>query len=401
MSTAPFGDDYLKVTLVKRGSAWAIAEVTELDSGLKMIAENLQPAVTEIRDRRSGKSAGPSTPSDFARVVIAIERSYKDGLTLVEKLLKDNPKSQGLRYLRSLCLAASDRDAEAATIWAELVGGDSPVVPALRKLAEHYSGSRDEAEKKQALQLYQRYLAFEPDDPRAHTGLAALYEAAGNLAAAESEFHAAIADDQTGAEVYLDLAQFCAEHNRLLEVALVLRDAEQHAIEPGDLFANLLSRYWFSDNADVPEALAASQPQRMAQSYGANLNLARIRIDNDHPREALPLLKKAVALNSKSSDPYDWMAEAYRKLREWPAALTAADTAIRLDGEDADAYFHRACVLARLGRRVEALTALKRAIELDEGYEDLLTDEADLKSLATLPEFKKLLPRSEKPNRAP
>ena len=41
--------------------------------------------------------------------------------------------------------------------------------------------------------------------------------------------------------------------------------------------------------------------------------------------------------------------------------------------------------------------ALKRAIELDDGYEDLLQDEADLKSLATLPEFKKLLPKSEPP----
>jgi tetratricopeptide (TPR) repeat protein len=135
----------------------------------------------------------------------------------------------------------------------------------------------------------------------------------------------------------------------------------------------------------------------MAQSFGANLNLARMRIDNDRPREALPLLKKAAALDVKSSDPYDWMAEAYRKLREWPAALNAADTAIRLDNEDADGYYHRACALARLGRRADALTALKRAIELDDGYEDLLQDEEDLKSLATLPEFKKLLPKSEPP----
>jgi len=102
-------------------------------------------------------------------------------------------------------------------------------------------------------------------------------------------------------------------------------------------------------------------------------------------------LKKAAALDSKSSDPYDWMAEAYRKLREWPAALNAADTAIRLDHEDADGYYHRACALARLGRRADALTALKRAIELDDGYEDLLQDEEDLKALATLPEFIKLL----------
>ena len=182
---------------------------------------------------------------------------------------------------------------------------------------------------------------------------------------------------------------------------MVLKDAEQRAIEKDDLFADLISRYWFSDNIDVPEGLAASQPQRMARSYGANLNLARIRLDNDRTREALPLLKKAAALDSKSSDPYDWMAEAYRKLREWPAALNAADTAIRLHNDDGDAYFHRACVLARLGRRTEAMTALKRALELDEGFEELLADEEDLKSLAMLPEFKKLLPKSEPPAKKP
>ena len=165
----------------------------------------------------------------------------------------------------------------------------------------------------------------------------------------ESEFRAAIERDQTGTEVYVDLAQFYAEHKRFAEVGSVLKDAEQHAIEKDDLFANLISRYWFIDNIEIPEGLAASQPQRMAQSFGANLNLARIRIDNDRPREALPLLKKAAALDSKSSDPYDWMAEAYRKLREWPAALNAADTAVRLDNEDADGYYHRACALARAG----------------------------------------------------
>ena len=69
--------------------------------------------------------------------------------------------------------------------------------------------------------------------------------------------------------------------------------------------------------------------------------------------------------------------------------------AIRLDNEDADGYYHRACALARLGRRVDAMTALKRAIELNDEYEDSLSDEEDLKSLATLPEFKKLLLKTE------
>jgi tetratricopeptide (TPR) repeat protein len=397
MSTTSFEEDYLKLTMVKRGAAWTMTEVTEIDSGLKMIAENLQATQAEIRDRRTGKQNGAVMQTDFARVIIAMQRDNKSALTLVDKLLQDNPKSQGLRYLRSLCLAADDRAAEAAKVWAELVREDSPVVPALRKLAAFYAGSKDTTENKQAIELYQRYLTFEPGDPRAHHALAGLYKGAGNIAAAETEYRAALEFDQTNAVRYVDLAQFYAEQKRFAEVGSVLKDAEPRVTDKDDLFADLISRFWFSDKIDVPEELAASQPQRMAQSSEANLYLARIRIANKHPREALPLLKKAAALDTKSPDPYDLMAEAFRNLREWAAALNAADTAIRLNGEDADAYYHRACALARLGRRVDAITALKRAVELDEEYADELAEEEDLKSLTTLPEFKKLLPKSPQP----
>jgi tetratricopeptide (TPR) repeat protein len=108
-------------------------------------------------------------------------------------------------------------------------------------------------------------------------------------------------------------------------------------------------------------------------------------------------LKKAAALDRTSSDTYDAMAEAYRTLHEWAAALIAADTAIRLSSEDGEAHFERACALTRLGRKNEALAALRRAIALDDELADSLEDEEDLKPLATLPEFKRLLPKPEKP----
>jgi tetratricopeptide (TPR) repeat protein len=397
MSAARYDDDYLKLTMVKRGPAWMITEVTEVDSGLKIIGENLQPVLTEIRDRRNGKQNRSVTQTDLARVIIASQRNQRDALTLVDKLLQENPKSQPLRYQRSLSLAADDRGGEAAKVWAELVQEDPPFVPALRKLAAYYAGSKDDSENKQAVALYQRYIALEPDDPRAHSSLAERYETIGDMAAAENEYRAARACDQTNTEVYLDLAQFYAEQKRFAEAGSVLKEAESHATEKDDLFAELLSRFWFTDKVDAPEGLAVSQPQRMAQSFEANINLARIRIDHDQARAALPLLKKAAALNNESSEPYDLMAQAFRNLREWAAALNAADTAIRLNGEDADAYYNRACALARLGRRTQALTALKRAIELDEEIADSLTGEEDLKSLATLPEFIKLLPKTPKP----
>ena len=83
------------------------------------------------------------------------------------------------------------------------------------------------------------------------------------------------------------------------------------------------------------------------------------------------------------------MAVVYRKLRQWTAALNAADVATMLNAENADAHYNRACALARLGRANEAIAALKRYIELDEDAD--FESEEDLKPLARLPAFKKLL----------
>jgi tetratricopeptide (TPR) repeat protein len=91
------------------------------------------------------------------------------------------------------------------------------------------------------------------------------------------------------------------------------------------------------------------------------------------------------------------LAALYRKQSRWPAALKAANTAITLNAEDSEAYYQKACVLARLGRIKEAMAALTKSVELDDSQVYYLKDVEDLKPLAGLPEFKKLLPPDETP----
>jgi tetratricopeptide (TPR) repeat protein len=393
MSAIGLREDLLKLSLAKRGNVWLITEVTEVDTGLKLISENLQPAVTEIRDRRNGKPRGSVGQTEFARVIVAMEKDNHAALALLEGLLKNNPRSQSLRYLRSLCLSNTGKYDDAAGIWEELVGEQPAVAPAFRELAAHYAASKEAAQRAKGIELYKRYLSLEPDDPRGHTGLADLYQDTGAVKDAEAEYRAAVDDDATNSVVYIDLANFYARQKRFAEAGSTLDEAVKRATDKDDLLAELIGRSIIYDNPDVAEGLAASQPERMAHSAAANLSLARIRIDHNHPREALPLLRKAAALDAKSSDAHDLMAEAFRKLHEWTAALNSADTAVALSKDDADAYYNRACALARLGRRTEAISALKRALELDDERADTLSEEEDLKSLALLPEFKKLLPK--------
>jgi hypothetical protein len=62
------------------------------------------------------------------------------------------------------------------------------------------------------------------------------------------------------------------------------------------------------------------------------------------------------------------------------------------------AHVERACALAQLGRQQEALAALKQAVTRFPYIRASLKEEADLKPLAHLPEFKALL---ETPSETP
>lgn len=398
MHSANFQESLLKFLMVRHEGAWMLREILEVDTGLRMIAENLEPTIYELRGRRSGQQQRAMFQTDFARVMVLLEQNPQASLDLADRLLKQKPKDAPLRYLKSVALVALERDEEAAKIWLELTQEDPPFAQALRSLAEHYQASEGESDRKKAGEFYQRYVVFEPDDPRARTGLANFHELAGDFARAESEYRAAIERDSSNTTVFLDLAEFYTTRRRFDEASAVIDEAVKRTGDKEDLFAELLSRYWGTQDAEIPEALAASQPQRMAQSARANIMLARIRLSHERPREAVALLRKAATLNPKSSEPYEMLAEAYRGMRDWASALTAADRAIRLDPEDAYGHYERACALARLGRARAAMAALKRAVELDEDLTEALAEEEDLKPLANLPEFKKLLPPPAPPD---
>ena len=126
-----------------------------------------------------------------------------------------------------------------------------------------------------------------------------------------------------------------------------------------------------------------------------NLYLAYIRMEDNRSAEALPLLKKALALGAPEGETRNAMSRCYRKLRNYQAALASADAAMKIEGEEATAHYNRACALARLNRRREALASLLQAIELEDSYIMSIAEEEDLKPLAAMVEFKKLIERAK------
>ncbi|HJQ68373.1 MAG TPA: transglutaminase domain-containing protein [Blastocatellia bacterium] len=392
------GDLLIKFKLTRRGEAWGLSDLVNVDLDLDIISESLRPAAQTILEQRSGKATNNVLLSEHSRVTLLLDNDAQAALEQADKALKADPESRKFKYLKALALYELEKEDEAAGLFAELGDEKAPFAPALYKLAIHYGDSEKEdpaEDHAKAIKLFERYVTLMPYDPRPHEGLAGLYRAKSETARAVAEYKEVIRLDPQNMEAYTDLAEYLALLDRHGEALAKIDEGAKQGGSADELFAGVISRFYLSEGRDAAaERFAAFQPERMATNASANSYLAAIRLRADRARDALPLIKKAISLDPKAVTSHNLMALAYRKLRDWPAALAAADAACKIDEEDSEAHYHRACALARLGRKKEAIAALKRAIEIDEFLTVDLSEE-DLKPLATLPEFKKLVQESQ------
>ncbi len=394
----PNDDDLLmKLSLVRSHGAWFLTEILQTDTDLHLISETLRPTIKTLLDRRINKSARGQNHSEFVRVLLVMQKDPTASIAIADRALKEDPKNQGLRHLKALALARSEKGEAAIQLWTELAGEDKPFAPALLSLAREYAGDEDKAKRKLAIDFYLRYGEAEPDDPSTHIALAGLYDGMGDDVRAEAEHKAALKSDPANIEQFFEFAEFLAIRKRFREALSLIDGIDTKASGEEDPFGHLMTHLYYLDDTTVSEELALNQPDRMDKSPTANLYLAYVRLGNGGSLRAIPLLKKAAALKKDWSEPYGAMANGYRTLRNWSAALNAANTAIKLEADYSDAHLSRACALARLGRIREALQSLEKAVELDPDLPETLGDEADLKVLASRPAFKKLLvPRDNK-----
>ncbi len=388
----------LKLRFMRRNDLWSLVEVQQSDTGLNTVSDTLQTTITGIEKIRAGQKAPPSGLSDFARVLVLMERNAAKAITFADNALKAKSADKGLRLLKALALFRVDREPDAVKLLRELSNED--YAPAIYTLGSQLSDVEDEPVQKENVKLWERYTSLEPHDPRGFRALGSAYSTVGNLGQAEAAYRKAIEISPADSSGYFQLIFFLTMNDRVSEVKPLLVAYDQHKDTDEDVFVLTLRNLYFASELAAAEKLAVSEPVRVKGSAKANLLLGRIHLDTRRYVVALNHLNLAAQLDKESSEPYVLMATVHREQSRFSAALKAADQAIKLDREDSEAHYERACALARLGRLKEAMTALERSIDLDEDQLDYIADEEDLKPLSSLPAFRKLLappPPPEKP----
>lgn len=131
--------------------------------------------------------------------------------------------------------------------------------------------------------------------------------------------------------------------------------------DPSALAVLALSR---SEQRKGPEALAAAQtalglaPDSAYLHYVHALTLHRADRDDD----ARTAINEALRLDPAVADHFTLLASIELALRNWPAALTAAEQALALNPEHVNAANLRAMALVRLGRKEEATATIDFAL---------------------------------------
>jgi tetratricopeptide (TPR) repeat protein len=393
------GGAFLKFELARKGDVWLLMDVINAETDLHLANERLRPIFRAIVASRDGKQKIRSDYSDLERALILLNSDDDKGaLNIIEQLLKEEPDSRRLRNLKALCLSNAEEEEktkEAVKLWTQLGNEEPPMGAALFALASYYTMSKEEADKKKAVELFARYIALETSDPRPHDALANLYQEAGESERALAEYRTAIERDPHSQNRHLEVTEILVKLHRYDEALAFIDESARAHPTLDNLFGQLFARFYMNEMSEAAEELVSAHPERLAKNAEANFYLAHMRLNDGRASEALPLLKRAIEIKKDYSEVHTALAAAYRQLRNWTAALASANAALGIDSTNAEAHYHMACALAQMNRRTDAIIALKRAIELDDELAYEISEEQDLKPLSRLPEFIKLIPKEE------
>jgi tetratricopeptide (TPR) repeat protein len=107
--------------------------------------------------------------------------------------------------------------------------------------------------------------------------------------------------------------------------------------------------------------------------------------------EAKSLYKKVVKIAPRNVQALNNLGVIYMKQKRYKWAIIRFNDAIKIKPDYTDAHYNLACLYAQENDVSRSMVYLKNAVEFNPAARNWARDDGDLKVLANLPEFKKLL----------
>ncbi|HEX8772895.1 MAG TPA: transglutaminase domain-containing protein [Pyrinomonadaceae bacterium] len=393
-------DDLLRVDLAERDGAWFITEVEDTDYAIPTLADALRGALHPGTSRLQTLSFKPERAlKQLAQLATA------EGESAQLLLMKAQALSRKQYAAASLAESGADADqekekktsapkeSEAAALLRQIVARWPDFAAAHYALGTHLMFYDEQLE--QSIAPFRKAAELVPLDPRPWARMGQTFEQLKRFGEAEAAYREAAARDRDNYESQTTLAAFYFKQSQDTKARESLAQALKITSDADAVFDSIscealgIAAYKDKPGHARLEELLMVFPGELARSKVGLRRLAHAQAEQEKYDAALQTMQRVLALGLEVYD-HVQIARTNRSARRFAPALKAADEAVKVASEYGEAHFERACALAQLGRLPEALAALKRALELDEDLGESLDDE-DLKALAALPEFRKLL----------
>jgi tetratricopeptide (TPR) repeat protein len=107
--------------------------------------------------------------------------------------------------------------------------------------------------------------------------------------------------------------------------------------------------------------------------------------------EAKELYRKVVKIDQNNAQAFNNLGVIYMGEKQYKRAIMRFNDALNIKHDYPDAYYNLACLYAQENDATRSLLYLKNAIEFNPEVRHWAENDGDLKTMAELPEFKKLL----------
>ena len=310
-----------------------------------------------------------------------VYESYLQGTFLLNRSAKKADIQQGIDYFEE----AIKQDPTFAPAYLGLAGGYS-------ELGSNFIGDPPDEAREKEMSAVRKALELDPTLSDTHDVLAGLLQEQWKWAEAEAEYRRALELNPNDAGAYQGLAQWMSCMGRTdeaVDLAKRGRELDPFAVGGTDMALILSEARRYDEAIRELRALLAAQPGDPEALW----DLGIVLVENNQPKEAIPVLEKAVALSNRSPGVIGVLIEAYARAgrRSDALRLLAELNRRRRKGYVPAKAFVNAYL--GLGEEEETFAWLERAYQEKSNIMQFLKVDPNLDPLRSDPRFADLLRR--------